>query len=121
MSAPLPTGGAPLELQTWHELEDLFAQLSQLARSPVAPHEYYRTVLDQSVRALSAEGGAVWLRASDRSFQLATHSGQVLAGSAQDTQSQRSHSVLVAEVATNGHVATISPQSALKNSAAVND
>ena len=29
----------------------------------VAPHEFYRTLLDQSVRALSAVGGAVWLRA----------------------------------------------------------
>ena len=75
MSAPLPTSGAPLELQTWQELEEVFARLGQLARSPVAPQEFYRTVLDQSVRALSAEGGAVWLarpaaRCSSR-FKLA--------------------------------------------------
>src|SRR3954451_1873843 len=75
MSAPLPTGGAPLEVQTWHELEDVFAELSQLARSPIAPHDFYRTVLDQSVRTLSAEGGAVWLRASGGTFQIAAQTG----------------------------------------------
>src|SRR6476661_5193791 len=62
MSAPLPTSGAHPELQAWQELEEVFARLSHLARTSVAPPEFYRTVLEQSVLALSADGGAVWLR-----------------------------------------------------------
>ena len=69
MSAPLSTGGAPQESQTWQELEDVFAALGQLARSPVAPHEFYRSVLNHSVRALSAAGGVVWLRAGRGAMQ----------------------------------------------------
>src|SRR5262245_28745194 len=64
MPAPLSTGGARPESHAWQELEDVFSALGQLARSPTAPLEFYRTVLDQSVRALSAAGGVVWLRAS---------------------------------------------------------
>src|SRR3954447_21336951 len=103
MSAPLPTGGAPLEVQTWHELEDVFAQLSQLARSPVAPHDFYRTVLDQSVRALSAEGAAVWLRAGDRSFQIAAQTGQPLASSDHDEEAKRARLQMLREVADGGN------------------
>src|SRR5437763_8158310 len=120
MSAPLLTGGAPLELQTWHELEDVFAQLSQLARSPVAPHEFYRSLLDQTVRALSAEGGTVWLRASGRSFQIAAQTGHALSASDLDEEAQRQRATLLREVADEGNVAAISPKSAFKNSSAIN-
>src|SRR3954469_20666999 len=104
MPAPLPTSGAPLELQTWQELEDVFARLGQLARSPVAPQEFYRTVLDQSVRALSAEGGAVWLRASSGTLQLAVQTGRAAVAVTRDEQAQRAHQSLLLHVATEGHV-----------------
>src|SRR4051812_11244796 len=119
MSAPLPTGGAPLEVQTWHELEDVFAQLSQLARSPIAPHDFYRTVLDQSVRALSAEGGAVWLRASG-AFQIAAQTGHPLSSSGNSEQAQQSRQAMLLEVADDGHVVTLGPQTAFKNSGVTN-
>src|SRR5256885_5158238 len=111
MSAPLPTSGAPLELKTWQELEDVFARLSQLARSPVAPQEFYRTVLDQSVRALSAEGGAVWLRPASGTLQLAVQTGHAAGAPARDEQAQRAHQSLLLHVATEGHVVSVSPQS----------
>ena len=120
MSAPLPTSGAPLELQTWQELEDVFARLGQLARSPVAPQEFYRTVLDQSVRALSAEGGAVWIRASSGALQLAVQTGRAAGLATRDEQSQRAHQSLLLHVATEGHVVSVSPQSASDGSGALN-
>src|SRR3954454_12392235 len=107
MSAPLPTGGAPLEVQTWHELEDVFAQLSQLARSPVAPQEFYRTVLDQSVRALSAEGGAVWLRTANGTPQLAAQAGRAAGAAMRDEKAQRAHQSLLLHVATQGLVVSV--------------
>ena len=61
MTAPLtttdqPSGGARRRgdagSNTWQELEEVFAALGQLARSAVAPADFYRTLLDQSVGAL---------------------------------------------------------------------
>jgi multidrug efflux pump subunit AcrA (membrane-fusion protein) len=109
MAAPLPTSGAPLELQTWQELEEVFARLGQLARSPVAPQEFYRTVLDQSVRALSADGGAVWLRAASGTLQLAVQTGRAAGAATRDEQAQR-----------EGHVVSVSPQSTSDSSDALN-
>src|SRR3954466_14981158 len=120
MTAPLPTSGAPLELQTWQELEEVFARLGQLARSPVAPQEFYRTVLDQSVRALSAEGGAVWLRTANGTMQLAVQTGRAARAATRDEQAQRAHQSLLLHIATEGHVVSISPQSASDNSDALN-
>ncbi len=120
MSAPLSTSGAPLELQAWQELEEVFARLSQLARSPVAPHEFYRTVLDQSVRALSAEGGAVWLRAANGALQLAAQTGHAASAAVRSEEAQRAHQALLLQAAAEGHVVSISPQSEADSSDALN-
>lgn len=120
MSAPLSTSGAGPELQTWQELEDVFARLGHLARTPVAPHEFYRTVLEQSVRALSAEGGAVWLRAADGSMQLALQTGRASDGAARSESNQVAHQALLMQVAAGGIVATVGPQSESANSVPLN-
>src|SRR5262249_27021066 len=120
MSASLPTSGARVELQTWRELEDVFARLGQLARSPVAPQEFYRTVLDQSVRALSAEGGAVWLRAANGALQIVAQTGRVAGAAARDEQNLRSRQALVVQVAAEGHVVAVNPQSAADGADAPN-
>src|SRR2546423_13636602 len=120
MSAPLPTSGAPLELKTWQELEDVFARLSQLARSPVAPQEFYRTVLDQSVRALSAEGGAVWLRAASGTLQLAVQTGRAAGAASRNERAQRAHQALLIQVAAEAQVVSIRPQSESDASDALN-
>src|SRR5436189_818832 len=120
MSAPLSTSGAPSELQTWQELEDVFARLGHLARTPVAPHEFYRTVLDQSVRALSADGGAVWLRAASGAMQLTAQTGRASGGISHNEQEQRAHQTLLRQVAADGNVVSISPQTASEDSDAVN-
>ncbi|HEX5471104.1 MAG TPA: hypothetical protein VFW73_04425, partial [Lacipirellulaceae bacterium] len=103
--------GASLEIQTWQELEDEFARLGQLARSAVAPHEFYRTVLDQSVRALTAEGGAVWLRTASGALQLAAQAGRSAGPITDNEEGQRAHHRLLLHVAADGQVVTISPQS----------
>ncbi len=109
-----------MELQTWQELEDVFARLGQLARSPVAPHEFYRTVLDQSVRALSADGGAVWLRAFNGSLQLAVQTGCAGGAVARSAEINQAHQKLLFQVAADGQVVTIGPQTASENSGALN-
>src|SRR5205807_2548709 len=120
MSAPLSTSGAPSEVQAWQELEDVFARLGHLARTPVAPHEFYRTVLDQSVRALSADGGGVWLRAANGSMQLALQTGRASDGPARNEAAQLAHQALLAQVAAGGIVVAVGPQSASENSVPLN-
>ena len=109
MSAPLPTGGAPSESQTWQELEDVFAALGQLARSSVAPHEFYRTVLDQSVRALSALGGVVWLcaRAERCSRSRKRAAPAWMRRTSEDAR--RAHEALLLEAVAEGRVVSVAP------------
>jgi multidrug efflux pump subunit AcrA (membrane-fusion protein) len=120
MSAPLPTSGAHPELQTWQELEDVFARLSHLARTSVAPPEFYRNVLDQSVLALSADGGAVWLRASNGAMQLVAQTGHAAAGRSRGEAEQLAHQALLAQVAAGRIVVTIAPQVTTEKSVPLN-
>jgi multidrug efflux pump subunit AcrA (membrane-fusion protein) len=108
MPPPLHTGGAPPESQTWQELEDVFSALGQLARSAVTPHEFYRQILDQSVRALSAAGGIVWLRAG-AAMQPIVQMGRASADSARSEDSRRTHEELLLEVMQEGRVFSVAP------------
>jgi multidrug efflux pump subunit AcrA (membrane-fusion protein) len=107
MSAPLSTGGAPQESETWQELEGVFAALGQLARSPVAPHEFYRSVLNHSVRALSAAGGVVWLRTGRGAMQPVTQIGHAMEARSDDAQ--RAHEALLLEAIAEGRVFSVAP------------
>jgi multidrug efflux pump subunit AcrA (membrane-fusion protein) len=102
--------GAPAESQTWQELEEVFAAFGQLARSPVSPQEFYRTVLEQSVRALSAIGGGAWLRAGNSIQQVAQagHSGDE-GGSNSDERQAHEH--LLLEAASAERVFSVAPHS----------
>lgn len=105
-----------MESQTWQELEDVFAALGQLARSPVAPHEFYRTVLDQSVRALTAIGGVVWLRASSGSLQPIVQTGWAGTDIARDEQHRRAHEALLQHASAEGRVFSVAPHSVSEDS-----
>jgi multidrug efflux pump subunit AcrA (membrane-fusion protein) len=109
MAADLSTMGASSELNAWHELEEVFARLGHLARSPAAPPEFYRTLLDECVRALAANGGVVWLRGGD-SFQPVAHSRWFGARSANDDATRRAHEELLRNAAIQGEVTTVAPR-----------
>jgi hypothetical protein len=72
MSAHLSTTGdrrGDSDSHAWQELEEVFAGLSRLARTAIPPPEFYRALLQDSVRALGAAGGVVWLRAASGALQ----------------------------------------------------
>jgi multidrug efflux pump subunit AcrA (membrane-fusion protein) len=102
--------GATVESQTWQELEEVFAAFGQLARSPVSPQEFYRTVLEQGVRAISAIGGAAWLRAGNAIQQVAQvgHSGDE-GGS--NSAVRQAHEQLLFEAASAERVFSVAPHS----------
>ncbi|MCI0331615.1 MAG: HlyD family efflux transporter periplasmic adaptor subunit [Planctomycetes bacterium] len=109
MPAPLSTTGASSESHTWQELEEVFAALGQLARSSVAPPEFYRTLLDQSVRALSAAGGAVWLRAAGGALQPVAQINWPRNHFAGDDDQRRAHESFLADAAAGGRVISVNP------------
>lgn len=118
MSAPLSTTGASSE-SAWQELEDVFAGLGQLARSGVAPQEFYRTLLDQSVRALAAVGGAVWLRAASGVFQPVVQIPS-LCEFHRDDASRRAHEALLNTAAQRGQIVRVAPHSTHADDGAAN-
>jgi len=120
MSAPLPTTGASSESHTWHELEEVFASLGQLARSSVAPTEFYRTALDQSVRALSAVGGCVWLRASNGALQSVAQINWPRDEFAADDTSRRAHEAMLIDAAAAASVVSFLPNARNSENAAAN-
>ena len=99
------------ESHTWQELEEVFAALGQLARSSIAPPEFYRSVLDQSVRALSAVGGAVWLRGRRRAAARSRKRRGRAASLLRDEQARRAHEALLIDAAAEGRVVSVSPAS----------
>lgn len=118
MSAPLSTTGAASDAGAWQELEDVFAGLGQLARTAATSEQFYRTLLEESVRALSASGGAVWLRAAGGPFELAVQVRWPAVEFARDAGDRRAHEQLLADAAAGGRIVTVPPQSALGDAVA---
>ncbi len=112
MSAPLSTTGGASAAGAWQELEDVFQGLGQLARTSATSEQFYRTLLEESIRALSASGGAVWLRAASGAFQPTVHLHWPAAEFARDERARRAHEELLADAATGGRIVTIPPQTA---------
>jgi multidrug efflux pump subunit AcrA (membrane-fusion protein) len=119
MPAHLSTTGVSSEPPAWNELEEVFAGLGTLARSAVAPPEFYRTVLAECLRALSAAGGVVWLRRGG-SFQPATQVRWPAAEWSRDDASRLAHDQLLSESANRGTVTFVAPQLAQGDEPAAN-
>jgi len=119
MSAPFSTTGASSESNAWHELEDVFARLGRLARSAAAPHEFYQALLDGTVPALSAAGGAVWLRAADATFRQNAQIGWPIELS-RDDASRRQHDALLSHVAQRGKLVRMAPHAVHADHCAAN-
>jgi multidrug efflux pump subunit AcrA (membrane-fusion protein) len=118
MSSPLfSTTGAASGAGTWQELEDVLAGLGQLARSRVPPERFYSTLLDECVRALSAVGGAVWLRAPGGALRPVAQIRWPGAEFAADDESRRAHEALLTAAATRGEAISIGPHSARSDAA----
>jgi multidrug efflux pump subunit AcrA (membrane-fusion protein) len=110
MSTPLSTAAAT-STGAWHELEDVLVALGQLGRSAVAPEEFYGRALAESVRALSAQGGIVWLLSTGGAMRPAAQVNWPSADFAASNESRRAHESLLTSVAADGHVVSIAARS----------
>jgi len=106
MPTPLFTPGAASGSDAWQELEDVLAELGQLARSPLEPEQFYERVLVECVRALSAVGGAAWLRATNGALRPVAHVNWPGAAISADAVARRAHEALLSQAAAAGHVIT---------------
>ncbi len=103
MPTPLSTASAASGPDAWQELEEVLASLGQLARSPIDPEQFYEQVLVECVRALSAVGGAAWLRASNGALRPVAHVNWPGTRIAADVEARRAHEALLSSVAMSGH------------------
>ncbi|MGE3242133.1 MAG: efflux RND transporter periplasmic adaptor subunit [Pirellulales bacterium] len=106
MPTPLFTPGAASGSDAWQELEDVLAGLGQLARSPLEPEQFYERTLAECVRALSAVGGAAWLRAPNGALRPVAHLNWPGAEIAANPDARRAHEALLSSAAEAGHVVT---------------
>jgi multidrug efflux pump subunit AcrA (membrane-fusion protein) len=110
MPTPFPLPEKVADAGAWHELEDLLAHLGQLARSPLSPDELYGQLLAETVRALSARAGVVWLRSARETLSPAAQIKWPAADFA-PIDARRAHDALLAAAAAAGHVVSIAPLS----------
>ena len=104
MPTPLSTAGAASGSDAWQELEEVLASLGQMARSPIDPEQFYERVLVECVRALSAVGGAAWLRAPTGALCPVAHVNWPGAEIAASPDARRAHEALLSSVAAEGRI-----------------
>jgi len=70
MTGESKTTEATTAATTWQHLDDLIDELVSLVHQDLAPRDFWRQLLDRTVRALAAPGGAIWERRPDGQFAL---------------------------------------------------
>ena len=60
----------PTDSGAWSEIEQLVEDVSRLAKSELSARGFHAALLDKLVRALAADGGAVWVRETAGRFVL---------------------------------------------------
>jgi biotin carboxyl carrier protein len=93
----------------WQRLDDLVDQIAGLAESSLGPREFWRRLLDNTVKGLAALGGAVWLRGESGRLQLEC---QLKHGAAApDAQANERHERLLAHVSETRLAISLPPHS----------
>ncbi|MGH7128189.1 MAG: GAF domain-containing protein, partial [Planctomycetaceae bacterium] len=105
--APSPTDVE----QTWSEIDRALEELGRLARSDVPPREFYVALLDRTVTALAAVGGAAWVRRDDGQFHLEYQIRLERTGLLDDAEARSAHRRTVESVIDTGRSLVLPPQS----------
>lgn len=107
-SEPLPTEIAAT-LSTWQHLDDLVDEIAALAQSDASVREFWSRLLDRTIAALSAVGGAIWLRGASGDYELECQHRLDGALWLEPGPQRRRHSQLIAHVAGSGLALSIPP------------
>jgi hypothetical protein len=79
MSSVQPPTSGDIE-RTRQHIRSLVNEISQLAKSDIAPEQFYADFLTRVVTALAAVGGAVWVNGDDGRLALQYHRDETSAG-----------------------------------------
>ena len=105
----------PADEETWDEIEVLVHEIADLAKSQISTHQFYRELLDRAVRALAAEGGAVWMRntAGDLTLEYQINLAKANLGSpnASPTSHQERHARLLQSILNANEPRIVPPRS----------
>ena len=97
--------------QTKHQIRMLVNEISQLAKSEVAPEEFYGEFLPRVVSALAAIGGAVWVLEDQGRLTLGYQINLQQTRLRDSEEDQIRHGRLLHRVLTSGEGSLIAPQS----------
>jgi len=84
------------------DIQPLLDDIARLARSDLPPREFYAGLLQRSVGALNAEGGAIWLRGQDGQFRLEAEINLAATGALATAEGRQAHESLLSVVAVDG-------------------
>jgi hypothetical protein len=104
-SAAVSTG------QTWHEIEGLVEEIARCAKADISAQEFYGELLDRSVRALAAEGGAVWMQGAEGGLYLQYQINAAAIRFGADADAERAHLQLLRTVAEGRQARLFPPNS----------
>ncbi|MBS0210226.1 MAG: HlyD family efflux transporter periplasmic adaptor subunit [Planctomycetes bacterium] len=91
------------------EIDQLIAELAKLSKTDVPPTSFYAELIQRSVAALAAQGGAVWLLADGRTPDLVAQLNLDTPLAGADSEARRAHLVAVEEVAKGGQPRLLTP------------
>jgi len=97
--------------QTKQQIRMLVNEISQLAKSDMAPEEFYGEFLPRVVSALAAVGGAVWVSEGQGRLALGYQINLQETGLREDEEAQIRHGRLLQKVLTSGEGSLVQPRS----------
>jgi len=111
MSTEQPLDPSLIE-QTKQQIRSLYAEIAQLARSDIAPEEFYAEMLPRVISALAAVGGVVWAKQDQGQiglqYQINLQESRLAEQSEED---QMRHGRLLQKVLTTGEGLLVPPHS----------
>ncbi|MCO6454053.1 MAG: efflux RND transporter periplasmic adaptor subunit [Pirellulaceae bacterium] len=111
-----PQAQVELDDEAWREIDQLVDQIAELARGGARPDEFYPGLLDRTVRALAAEGGAVWLATAPGQLDLEYRIGLDFLDHS-DAAVQHAHHRLIAQAVAGERLRSFPPRSGSPRSA----
>ena len=84
--------------QLWQEIDALVREVASLARTDCSKVQFYSQLLDGTVRAMAAIGGAVWMLNSANRLELQSELKWNETGLADNDSAKEQHELMLAEV-----------------------
>ena len=106
--------------QTKQQIRSLVSEVAQLARSDLAPEEFYGEFLNRVVSALAALGGAVWALDDEDRLALQYHINLQQTGLRENEEGQRQHSRLLNKALSASEPILVPPRSGAGEEGAAN-